>query len=183
MILTHLDLVALAESGAIQNYAPENINGASIDLRLSDELLIESRQGATTVDLSAKESPPFHPLEPKAGPWVLNPGDFALGSTIERFFLPDDVCFEFKLRSSIARAGLNHSLAGFADPGWSDATLTLELKNALSHSRLVLRPGLRIGQAVFYRGRPVPSPQSYKTRGRYNGQSGPTVSRGAGDHV
>lgn len=179
MILTHLDLVALAESGVIENYDPANINGASIDLRLGDELLLESRHNAGTVDLATKGSPPFSPLEPESGEWILEPGEFALGSTMERFNLPDDICFEFKLRSSIARAGLNHSLAGFADPGWTNATLTLELKNILQYSKLALRSGLRIGQAVFYRGRPVPNEKSYSVRGRYNGQSSPTISLGA----
>jgi len=115
-----------------------------------------------------------------SGLWVLPPGGFALFETHERFNLPDDIAIEFKLRSSMARNGIDHALAGWGDPGWHDSTLTLELRNNSEFHRLGLRPGMRIGQIVFWRGDAVPETASYRTKGRYNNQSGAQGSKGHG---
>ena len=119
------------------------------------------------------------PAEPPAGPeYVLRPGDFALAHTREIFHLPDDIAIEYKLKSSLARAGLGHLLAGWGDPGWHGAALTLELVNHLQVHDLILRPGMPIGQVVFWRGRAVPAHASYATRGQYNGDTTVTPSKG-----
>ena len=75
----------------------------------------------------------------------LAPGQFCLAATAETFYLPDNIAAEFKLKSSLARAGLNHALAGFADPGWTGSVLTLELTNTLRWHSLRLRPGMKAG--------------------------------------
>lgn len=175
-LLTYTDLLALARAGILENVSTDRINAASIDIRLGDELLIENRRGKL-VDLSKKEAPPMQPAPLQNGAWHLRPGEFALASSIEVFHLPDDIACEFKLKSSHARAGLDHALAGWADPGFHNATLTLELRNTLQHSTLLLRPGQAIGQLVFWRGAVVPAAASYRQRGRYNGQRSPQPSK------
>lgn len=176
MLLTYTHLVDLVERGVV--LAPlDQINGASIDLTLGHELLIESL-GRCPVDLAQKDTPNFAELPLNGvGQWRLRPGDFALAHTQEVFNLPDDVAFAMRLKSSIARAGLNASLAGWADPGWTNGTLTIQIKNALNNHELILTPGMKIAQAIFHRGDPVPSEKSYAVTGRYNHTPKPTAAR------
>ena len=97
---------------------------------------------------------------------MLQPGEFCLAETLELFNLPDDICSTFLLKSSRAREGYGHMLAGFADPGWHGSRLTLELKNERLHHPLPLYPGLKIGQMVFHR--MTPPLRSYRETGHYN---------------
>lgn len=178
MLLTHPMLMDLVRSGIIQNVEDVHVNAASIDIRLGDSLLVESGRPGI-VDLELGEIPEMRSLDPDVnGAWRLRPGQFCLVNSCEIFNLPNDIAAEFKLRSSVARAGIDHALAGWADPGWHDATLTMELRNGTQNHTLLLRPGLRIGQMVFWRGEPVPQSRSYAARGRYNNQRSATESRG-----
>ena len=62
-------------------------------------------------------------------PFILHPGEFVLGSTLERITLPDDLVARLEGKSSLGRLGLLiHSTAGFIDPGF-DGHVTLELSN------------------------------------------------------
>ena len=99
------------------------------------------------------------------------PGEFILAHSMEKFNLPMDISCEFKLKSSGARSGLDNALATWCDPGWNNSTLTLELKNNLRFTHIILREGMFIGQMVFFRNVPVPKDKSYFIRGRYNGDS------------
>ena len=178
-LLTHRELLELVEMGVLENSDPSLVNAASIDIRLGDSLLVEQPMRYSWCDLSKKQVPPMRVLEKDAdGGWSLYPGDFALVNTLEVFHLPNDLAAEYKLKSSLARAGLDHMLAGWCDPGWHDATLTLELKNVLKHTILKLHPGMKIGQVVFWRGEPVPEDASYAMKGQYNGQKDATPSKG-----
>ena len=79
---------------------------------------------------------------------MLHPGEFALGTTIERIALPDDIVGRLEGKSSLGRLGLLiHSTAGYVDPGW-DGQLTLELSN-VANLPIVLTPGMKIGQISF----------------------------------
>lgn len=129
------------------------------------------------MDLIAKEVPLLQPVTIH-GYYDLAPGQFCLGATQEVFNLPNDLVAEVKLRSSVARAGLNHSLAGWADPGFNGSVLTLELFNNLKYHWLRLRPGMKIAQVIFMRGEAVPDYASYSTRGRYNKDMSATPSKG-----
>jgi dCTP deaminase len=114
----------------------------------------------------------------EAGGYVMKPGEFVLASTREVFHLPDDVACEFKLKSSLARAGLQHALASFGDPGFNKSVLTLELSNSLRAHWLRLTPGQLIGQILFYRVEMVPTHASYALRGKYNGDLKTAASKG-----
>lgn len=178
-LITYNGLVELVEQGVIENVKPECINAASIDVHLGDSLLVEDYSARMPrIDLAEKQAPRMIRAPVMGGKWTLRPGEFALANTVEVFHLPDDVAFEVKLKSSGARAGLEHSLAGWADPGFNNATLTLELRNVLHCSLLALTPGMRIAQCVFWRGEPVPAEHSYRSTGRYNGQQSATPSKG-----
>lgn len=179
MLLSYLELVELVEQGVI-TADPQNINGASIDVRLDKVILVEQKYfGALrVVDLSNKESPEMLPQSMNENGFLLNPGQCILGSTMEMFNLPNDISCEFKLKSSAARCFLNNMLATWCDPGWHGSRLTLELKNDCEHHALLLRPGMKIGQMIFYRVHPVPDEHSYAVKGRYNQTDTVTASKG-----
>jgi dCTP deaminase len=110
--------------------------------------------------------------------FMLHPGEFVLGSTLERVALPDDLVARLEGKSSLGRLGLLiHSTAGFVDAGW-DGHLTLELSN-VANLPITLYPGMKIGQISFLQ-MTTPADQPYGTGtlgSKYKGQRGPTPSR------
>ena len=110
--------------------------------------------------------------------FILHPGEFVLGSTLERVGIPDDLVARLEGKSSLGRLGLLiHSTAGFVDAGW-DGHLTLELSN-VANLPITLYPGMKIGQISFLRmttaaERPYGSAE---VGSKYQGQRGPTPSR------
>lgn len=185
-LLGSKELHAMIEAGYI-DALHENVNAASIDVRLGHDFWVEMPppSGGGIVDLSKKEQVKFEryglgmydntALERRS--MVLKPGRFCLAHTVETFNLPDDISGLFILRSSMARNGLEHMQAGWADAGFSDAQLTLELKNELEHHSLLLRPGMRIGQMVFWK-HSKSGKDSYALKGSYNGQKLVKLSNG-----
>jgi dCTP deaminase len=151
-------------------FDPELINPASIDVRLGDTLLIESAQSRELVPY------PLH-QHTESDPYELKPGQFCLGQTVETFNLPDYLAAQFMLKSSRARDGLEHLMAGYCDPGWHGSVLTLELHNSRQLHSLPLWPGMKIGQMVFYRMSAIPE-RSYAVTGRYCNDRTVTASKG-----
>jgi dCTP deaminase len=111
-------------------------------------------------------------------PFVLHPGEFVLGSTLERIRLPHDLVARLEGKSSLGRLGLLiHSTAGFIDPGW-DGHVTLELSN-VANLPITIYPGMKIGQISFMQmTEPAATPYGSSAIGsKYKGQTGPTPSR------
>ena len=110
--------------------------------------------------------------------FILHPGEFVLGSTLERVTLPDDLVARLEGKSSLGRLGLLiHSTAGFIDPGW-DGHVTLELSN-VANLPITIYPGMKIGQLSFVQ-LSEPAERPYGSAGigsKYQGQRGPTPSR------
>lgn len=178
-LLSYEELVELVEQGVID--APiENINGTSIDLTLHDTIEIEDdRNPGSIIDLSAKENvSTVKVLINQHCGYQLYPKEFILASSNEVFNLPDNISAEYKLKSSMARNGLEHLNAGWADATWHSSRLTLELVNMTNHHILLLKPGMKIGQVVFFKHRKVPAHAAYATRGQYNNQKEVTASKG-----
>ena len=115
---------------------------------------------------------------PEGEPLILHPGEFILGSTLERVVLPDDLVARLEGKSSLGRLGLLiHSTAGFVDAGW-DGHLTLELSN-VANLPITVYPEMKIGQISFLR-MTTPAEHPYGSAGlgsKYQGQRGPTPSR------
>lgn len=110
--------------------------------------------------------------------FILHPGEFVLGSTLERITLPDDLVARLEGKSSLGRLGLLiHSTAGFIDPGW-DGHVTLELSN-VANLPITIFYGMKIGQLSFVQlTEPAQNPYGAAALGsKYQGQSGPTPSR------
>ena len=111
-------------------------------------------------------------------PFILHPGEFVLGSTLERVRLPDDLVARLEGKSSLGRLGLLiHSTAGFIDPGW-DGHVTLELSN-VANLPITIYYGMKIGQVSFVQlSEAAESPYGSAALGsKYQGQAGPTPSR------
>jgi dCTP deaminase len=109
--------------------------------------------------------------------FILHPGEFVLGATLERLSLPDDLVARLDGKSSLGRLGLQvHSTAGLADPGF-EGQITLELSNVASLP-IAIYPGMRIAQLVFERlTTPAERPYGHDALGsKYQRQEGPTPS-------
>jgi deoxycytidine triphosphate deaminase len=111
-------------------------------------------------------------------PFILHPGEFVLGSTLERVRLPDDLVARLEGKSSLGRLGLLiHSTAGFIDPGW-DGHVTLELSN-VANLPITIYHRMKIGQISFVQLTEA-AEHPYGSAGlgsKYQGQKGPTPSR------
>jgi dCTP deaminase len=111
-------------------------------------------------------------------PFILHPGEFVLGSTLERVRLPDDLVARLEGKSSLGRLGLLiHSTAGFIDPGW-DGHVTLELSN-VANLPITIYHRMKIGQLSFVQlTEAAENPYGSDGLGsKYQGQKGPTPSR------
>ena len=181
MRLSYHDLMTLVEEGVI-DADPANVNGASIDVRLGREIKVERSKpdgdfGVVDLRHAKERGVDFETVDISGGAMIL-PGQFFLAHTIETFNLPNTIVGDFRLRSSIARCGLNALLSNYCDPGWHGSTLTLELHNVNRHHALLVSEGLLVGQMIFDLVDAVPEDRSYATVGRYNRQSGATESLG-----
>lgn len=176
-LLSHNELVQLVKDGVISPVPKEAINGTSIDIRLGKTILYEGsylKRLAVPPTKSIKNRDHLALIEydlTNDGPYILKPKEFILAQSLEVFNLPNDITAEFKLKSSGARLGLNHSLAGWCDPGWHGSVLTLELSNITRYHHIELNYKDPIGQMIFYRVNTVAKEASYATRGRYNKDS------------
>lgn len=173
-ILAYLELVDLVNSGVIEGSAHDAINSASIDIHLGPIILVEN--SATSLNdlkyLNKKSSLNVDRIDlGPDGEYCMAPGEFILAQSREKFNLPQNISAEYKLKSSMARLGLDHLNAGWCDAGWNGSVLTLELKNTTQSHRIVLKSGDRIGQMVFFHHAIVPSDKSYAARGSYNGDT------------
>ncbi len=145
------------------------LNPASIDVLLGDHLMVEHplNMQMQIVDLSCYSA---------QDPYWLRPGEFVLAETQETFDLPEHVSGQFALKSSRAREGYSHMLAGWCDPGWHGSKLTLELQNARRMHSLPSYPSLKIGQIIFFEMSEKPL-KSYAETGHYNNDKTVSASK------
>ena len=169
----------------IEPIAEDALQPASVDIRLDREFRVFRNHRDAYIDVR-------QPMEGLTAmervdddePFVLHPGEFVLGSTLERVALPDDMVARVEGKSSLGRLGLLvHATAGYVDPGW-DGHLTMELSN-VSNLPVRLYFGMKIGQLSFLQ-LTTPAEHPYGSpalRSKYQGQTGPTASRGYSDYT
>jgi dCTP deaminase len=177
-LLSYEELVQLREQGVI-DCPLEAINGSSIDITLH-HIIRKEVMGSTmkTVNLYAGESIDTEEFDMSInGPHTMKPDSIVLAANNERLNMPLNITAQYVMKSSMGRCFLSHQFSGFIDPGFH-GVLTLELKNESQFHKLKLEPNLKIGQIYFFKHKPVPYEQSYKVRGRYNGFSKATGSKG-----
>jgi dCTP deaminase len=156
------------------------IQPASIDIHLDKKLLIfKAWRHPFYIDVKQNlEDLTEMVIVAEDRPFLLQPGEFTLASTVESVILPDDIVGRLEGKSSLGRIGLLiHSTAGYIDPGWQ-GHLTLELSN-VSKLPITLYYRMRIGQISFLR-LTSPAERLYGSAGlgsKYQGQTEPTGSR------
>ena len=181
MLLSDRDILAEIEAKRIvlEPYDESLLQPSSIDFRLDRYFRVFENHRYPHIDPAADQSDLTREVEPTGDePFILHPGEFVLGSTLEVVSLPDDLAARVEGKSSLGRLGLlTHATAGFVDPGFS-GHVTLELANVATLP-IKLYPGMKIGQLCFFRlSSPAEHPYgSAKYGSRYQGQRGPTPSR------
>jgi len=182
MLLSDRDIKAEVDAGRIglDPYSPDMVQPSSIDVRLDRYFRVFENHRYPHIDPAEEQPELTREVHPADGePFILHPGEFALGSIYEVVTLPDDIAARVEGKSSLGRLGLlTHATAGFIDPGFS-GHVTLELSNVATLP-IKLWPGMKIGQFCFFRlTSPAEHPYGSQQYGsRYQGQRGPTPSRG-----
>jgi len=155
------------------------IQPASVDVHLDSSLLVFRNSRAPYIDIREAQEGLTEMVEIKGDtPFMLHPGEFVLGSTVEHIELPEDLVARLEGKSSLGRIGLLiHSTAGYVDPGWK-GHLTLELSN-VSNLPVTLYVGMKIGQISYLR-LTTAAENLYGSPAlgsKYQGQKVPTASR------
>ena len=181
MVLADRTIARFLEEGRIQidPYDESLLQPSSVDVRVDRFFRVFHNNRYPYIDVREEQEDLTELVEVDNGtPFVLHPGEFVLGSTLERIRLPDDLVARLEGKSSLGRLGLLiHSTAGFIDPGW-DGHVTLELSN-VANLPITLYVGMKIGQLSFVQlTEPAENPYGAALLGsKYQGQAGPTPSR------
>ena len=153
MILSDRTIREELESGRIEidPYDPACLQPSSVDLHVDRTFRVFHNQRHPYIDVKKEMGDLTEVVEvPQGEPFILHPGEFVLGSTLERVRLPDDLVARLEGKSSLGRLGLLiHSTAGYVDPGWN-GYLTLELSN-VANLPITIYPEMKIGQISFFR--------------------------------
>jgi dCTP deaminase len=163
----------------IEPWDPAMVQPASVDLKLGRSFRVFHNHKLPAIDLASPPRDVTEHVEVDEGAsFVIHPGEFVLGSTVEWVQMPDDIVARIEGKSSLGRLGLIvHATAGFVDPGFS-GTLTLEITN-LTRVPIVLWPGKPIAQLSFMAlDRAAERPYGHPDLGsHYHGQVEATESR------
>ncbi|MEA2531650.1 MAG: dCTP deaminase [Thermomicrobiales bacterium] len=183
MVLSDRDIRAAIESGRIKIEPLGDLDGqlgsVSVDFRLGRTFMVFEHSRHSFIDPRRPQSigeAMRTIVVDEDEPFIMQPGDFALASTIESLELPDDLLGRLEGRSSIARLGITvHSTAAVFEPGWV-GTATMELSN-LGRMAVALYPGMRICAFSFETvSSPVTTPYRLKLNNKYAGQQTPRAS-------
>jgi len=181
VVLADRTIRRLVEEGriAIDPFDDELVQPSSVDVRVDRFFRVFRNSRYPYIDVKRPMEDLTELVEVVGEePFILHPGEFVLGSTLERITLPDDLVARLEGKSSLGRLGLLiHSTAGFIDPGW-DGHVTLELSN-VANLPITIYVGMKIGQLSFMQmTEPADTPYGAAALGsKYKGQTGPTPSR------
>jgi dCTP deaminase len=181
MVLSDRTIRAEVEAGriAFDPFDPTLIQPSSVDMRVDRKFRVFHNARRPFIDVREPMEDLTELVEVTDDePFILHPGEFVLGQTLERVRLPDDIVARLEGKSSLGRLGLLiHSTAGFVDAGFQ-GNLTLELSNVATLP-ITIYHGMPIGQISFMRmDSPVETPYGTGEAGsKYQGQAEPTPSR------
>ena len=182
MVLSDRTIKRLLDEGriGIDPYDETLLQPSSLDVRVDRFFRVfrNSRYPYIDVKEPMEDLTELVEVSDEEQPFILHPGEFVLGSTLERVTLPDDLVARLEGKSSLGRLGLLiHSTAGYVDPGF-EGHLTLELSN-VANLPITIYPDMKIGQISFFTlTSQAENPYgSDKVRSKYQGQRGPTPSR------
>lgn len=162
--LVDFEIERWAQGGAVYPFDPSLVNPASLNLRVGITAKIEYRyEGFQDIALGAYS---------EQNPYLVPPGGWILTDCLESIRIPSDMEGTVVLRSSAARRGWDHAMAGFVDPGYGMGTpngskLTLEFVNCLKYQHLPIYPGIQLVQLRLNMLKRSPR-MPYHLTGRYN---------------
>lgn len=163
---------------------PEDVQfqPASLDLRLGPGFRVYKTPLRGALGVMPLDPRTAHPMEWLEGnddaSFIVEPGAFVLGTTVERVRIPRQIVARVEGKSSLGRLGLIvHATAGFIDPGF-EGNITLEMYN-LAPRPILLSAGMRICQLSFDKVEgTVERPYGHPAlKSKYQGQTGVTPSR------
>jgi dCTP deaminase len=181
MVLSDRTIARLLAEGRIEidPYDDELLQPSSVDVRVDRYFRVFHNNRYPFIDVREHQEDLTELVEiTEDRAFILHPGEFVLGSTLERIRLPDDLVARLDGKSSLGRLGLLiHSTAGFVDPGWN-GHVTLELSN-VANLPVTIYPGMKIGQISFVQlSEPAETPYGSDALGsKYQDQRGPTASK------
>jgi dCTP deaminase len=182
VLLSDHDIVEAHRQGrfALDPWDADMVQPSSVDVRLDRYFRVFNNHMYSHIDPSIEQDALTTQFEcPDGEPFVLHPGEMILASTFEQLTLGADLASRVEGKSSLGRLGLlTHATAGFIDPGF-EGHVTLELSN-VANLPIMLWPGMKIGQlCLFLLSSNADAPYGSGAAGsRYQGQRGPTASRG-----
>lgn len=180
-VLSDRDIKKAVKEGkiGISDYLEENVSCASIDLRLGNEFCVFKHTEITHIDTKNTENQQL--MEKitikENSPFIIHPGEFALGITKETVKVPENLLARLDGRSSLGRLGLViHSTAGIVNPGF-EGKLTLEIHN-ISNVPISIWPGTRICQLTFEElSSQSEKPYNKRKDSKYQNQASPEPSK------
>lgn len=182
MIFSDTMIIEAIQSGLVSFEPPVDIEvqvqPASVDLRLGDTFRVYNYAQHHLIDPSEDvDLDSISELVHQHGqPFILHPGAFVLGATLEYVKIPTNLVGRLEGRSSIGRLGvIVHSTAGFIDCGFQ-GNITLEISN-IGKIPVALRTGMRVCQLTLMETGPVARPYGPIRGSKYQGQREPTPSR------
>jgi dCTP deaminase len=181
MVLSDGTIRAEIEAGRIvvEPFDGAMVQPSSVDVRVDRRFRVFHNARYPFIDVRQPMDDLTEAIEiSDSEPFILHPGEFVLGQTLERVRLPNDIVARLEGKSSLGRLGLLiHSTAGFVDAGF-EGNLTLELSN-VANLPVTIYYGMPIGQISFMRmDSPVERPYGSGDAGsKYQGQAEPTPSR------
>jgi dCTP deaminase len=181
VVLSDATIVRALAEGRIEidPYDESLLQPSSVDVRVDRFFRVFHNNRYPFIDVKVEQEGLTELVEVDGDhPFVLHPGEFVLGSTLERIRLSNDLVARLEGKSSLGRLGLLiHSTAGFIDPGW-DGHVTLELSN-VANLPITIYAEMKIGQISFMQmTEPAATPYGASEIGsKYKGQKGPTASR------
>lgn len=178
MILSYEDIIEHIKSGkiGIDPFEIDHVQPSSLDVTLGAEFKIFKHQTHALIDVKEKNIDYTETIVvPDGEKFIIHPGDFVLGTSVEKITMPNNMVARLEGRSSLGRLGIIiHATAGYIDPGFS-GYVTLEISN-VGKIPVALYPGMRIAQMSFMK-MSSETKNPYGTRNnKYNDQEGPTES-------
>jgi dCTP deaminase len=181
MILSDRDIKAYIKEGkiSITPLRPECIQPASIDLHLDKTFLIFDTVNHHLIDVKEPVDNLMRRVEiDETKPFIIHPGEFALGLVLEETGVGNDVVGRLEGKSSLGRLGIIiHATAGYLDPG-NKLHMTLELSN-IGSLPVKLYYGMPIAQISFVKlSSPCENPYGSKAlTSKYYGAKEPQASQ------
>ena len=184
MVLSDKDIKKALKDGRIK-IIPKidektQLGSCSVDLRLGNTFRVFNYSRYPFIDPFNKEYLQKISKEIQIknhNPFILQPNDFVLATTIESLEISNDLLARLEGRSSLGRLGIVvHSTASIFDPGWR-GKIVMELGN-MGRMPVALHPGMRICALTFEQlTSSVEVPYYKKKTAKYVDQKAPVASK------